>query len=121
VCPTTLQRLVKLRDELGRGDEAFTIVFVTVDPERDGPKEVGSYASAFRAPIIGLTGSPAQVDRVKELYGIFSQKVPDESGGYTIDHTATAMLFDRNGQFFATVSPQEQDAPALAKLKRMTA
>jgi protein SCO1/2 len=121
VCPTTLQRLVKLRDELGRGEESFNIVFVTVDPERDGPKEVGSYARAFGAPIIGLTGSPAQIDAVKNSYGIFSQKVPDQSGGYTVDHTATALLFDRNGQFFATISPQEQDRPALDKLKRITA
>ena len=121
VCPLTLQRLAKLRDDLGRGDGAFNIVFVTVDPERDGPKEVGGYARAFGGPIMGLTGSPAQIDLVKDQYGIFSKKVPDESGGYTVDHTATALLFDRYGKFVATVSPQEQDGPALAKLKRITA
>ncbi len=120
VCPTTLQRLVKLRDDLGRGDQAFNIVFVTVDPGRDGPKEVGSYARAFGGPIIGLTGSPSQVDQVKERYGIFSQKVPDESGDYTVDHTATALLFDRNGKFAATIAPDEPDGPALAKLKRIS-
>src|SRR5436190_10204252 len=43
VCPTTLARLVKLRRQLGN-EGAFQIVFVTVDPERDGPKEVGNYA-----------------------------------------------------------------------------
>ena len=121
VCPMTLQRLVKLRDDLGRGDEGFNIVFVTVDPERDGPSEVGSYAEAFGGPIIGLTGSPAQIEQVKKQYGIFSRKVPDPSGGYTVDHTATALLFDRNGKFVATISPEEQDGPALAKLKRITA
>ena len=121
VCPTTLQRLVKLRDELSRGDDAFNIVFITVDPERDGPKEVGRYANEFEAPIIGLTGQPAQIERVKQLYGIFAQKVPDQSGGYSVDHTATAMLFGRDGQFFATISPQEPDGSALDKLKRVTA
>jgi protein SCO1/2 len=120
VCPTTLQRLVKLRGDLGRGDEAFNIVFVTVDPERDGPNEVGSYARAFGGPIIGLTGSPAQIGQVKERYGIFSQKVPDSSGGYTVDHTASALLFDRQGQFVATISPGEPDRPALDKLKRVS-
>ena len=37
VCPTTLSRLTRLRTKLGKGDEGFRIVFVTVDPERDGP------------------------------------------------------------------------------------
>ena len=120
VCPTTLARLVSLRKQLG-GDKPFNIVFVTVDPERDGPKEVGSYASAFGAPIIGLTGSPAQIDGVKKQFGIFSQKVPTAEGDYTVDHTATVLLFDRNGKFVATIAPDEKDGPALDKLKRITA
>src|SRR5262245_57275528 len=52
VCPTTLSRLVKLRRQLGGGDTSMSIVFITVDPERDGPAEVGSYASLFGAPVI---------------------------------------------------------------------
>ncbi|HEU5483112.1 MAG TPA: SCO family protein [Sphingomicrobium sp.] len=121
VCPTTLARLVKLRRELGRGEDSFAILFVTVDPERDGPKEVGAYADAFGAPVIGLTGSPAEIAQVKKDYGIFSQKVPDGSGSYSVDHTATVLLFDRDGDFAGTIAPDEQDAPALDKLRRVTA
>jgi protein SCO1 len=121
VCPTTLARLIQLRKQLNEGDRPFEIVFVTVDPERDGPTEVGKYAEVFDSPIIGLTGSPAQIERVKKQFGIFSKKVPDGSGGYTVDHTATVLLFGRNGQFSSTIAPEEQDDPALAKLKRITA
>jgi protein SCO1 len=121
VCPTTLARLVKLRGDLGRGEDAFNIVFVTVDPERDGPEQVGTYEQAFGGPVIALTGSPAQIEQVKKQYGIYSQKTPDGSGSYSVDHTATVLLFDRNGGFVATLSPEEQDQPALDKLKRITA
>ena len=121
VCPNTLARLVKLRGDLGKGEDAFNIVFVSVDPERDTPEQVATYQTAFSGPVIPLTGSPAQVEQVKKQYGIFSEKVPVEGGDYTVDHTATVLLFDRNGKFVATVSPDEQDAPALAKLKRITA
>ena len=121
VCPTTLARLVKLRNELGAGDTSFQILFVTVDPERDGPSEVGKYAELFNSPVTGLTGTPAQIDQVKKQFGIFSRKVPDESGGYSVDHTSTVLLFDGRGRFTGTIAPEENDKAALAKLKRITA
>jgi protein SCO1/2 len=120
VCPTALARMVRLRRQLG-GDEVLNIVFVTVDPERDGPSEVGKYATLFDAPIVGLTGSPAAIERVKKQYGIFSQKVPDGSGGYSVDHTATVLLFGSDGEFVATIAPEEPDSMAVAKLRRITA
>ena len=121
VCPTTLARMVKLRNELGDKERPFEIVFVTVDHERDGPAEVGKYAELFNSPVIGLTGTPAQIAQVKKQFGIYSRKVPDESGGYTVDHTAIVLLFDRNGQFTGTIAPEESDSAALAKLRRITA
>jgi protein SCO1 len=121
VCPTTLARLVQLRNQLGKGEDAFNIVFVTVDPQRDVPEQVATYENAFGGPVIALTGSPAQIEQVKKQYGIYSEAVPLDGGGYTVDHTATALLFDRYSNFVATISPEEQDAPALDKLKRITA
>lgn len=121
VCPTTLARMVRLRQQLAAGERPFEILFVTVDPERDGPTEVGKYAELFDSPVTGLTGSPAQIEQVKKQFGIFSQKVPDGSGGYSVDHTSTVLLFDRGGAFSGTIAPEEQDAAALAKLKRITA
>jgi protein SCO1/2 len=121
VCPTTLARMVRLRQQLGAGDGAFQILFVTVDPERDGPAEVGKYAELFNSPVTGLTGSPAQIEQVKKQFGIFSQKAPDSSGGYSVDHTSTVLLFDRKGDFSGTIAPEEGDTAALAKLKRITA
>ena len=120
VCPTTLARMVRLRQQLGAGDRPFEILFVTVDPKRDGPAEVGKYAELFDSPVTGLTGSPAQIEQAKKQFGIFSQQVPDGSGGYSVDHTATVLLFDRQGKFTATIAPEEQDSAALAKLRRIS-
>ena len=116
VCPTTLSRLVKLRREAG-GDDKFRIVFVTIDPANDGPKEVGQYATLFNAPIIGLTGSQPQIDAVKKQYGIYAEPVPHAAMGEQMNHTASVLLFDRHGQFQSTISPDEADADALAKIK----
>lgn len=121
VCPTTLARLVRLRQQLGAGERPFEIVFISVDPERDKPEDVGKYAKLFDSPVIGLTGSPAQVKQVERQFGIFSQKVPQPGGDYTVNHSSAVMLFDRNGKFAGTISMEETDPPALAKLKRISA
>ncbi|MES2120557.1 MAG: SCO family protein [Pseudomonadota bacterium] len=115
VCPTTLARMVKLRRQVG-GEDKFNIVFVTIDPKNDGPKEVGQYADLFNSPIIGLTGSQTQIDKVKKQYGIFAEPSPNPMPGKQMDHSAMILLFDRDGKFQATVSPDEPDAQALAKL-----
>ncbi|HEU0310411.1 MAG TPA: SCO family protein [Sphingomicrobium sp.] len=119
VCPTTLARLVKLRRELGKGNEALSIVFISVDPERDTPAEVDNYLKLFETPLVGLTGTPSQIDQVKKQFGIYSRKVEQPGGGYSVDHTASVILLDRNGQFVATLSPEEGDAVALDKLRRI--
>jgi len=123
VCPNTLARLVRLRQQLNKGETPFQIVFVTVDPERDNPQAVGSYAKLFNSPIIGLTGTRAQIDQVAKQHAIYEAKVPDASApdGYTMDHGAAALLFGRDGKFVATIAQEEGDDAALAKLKRITA
>jgi protein SCO1/2 len=118
VCPTTLSRLVKLRREAAN-DQALRIVFVTIDPANDSPKEVGQYANLFNAPIVGLTGSQGQIDQVKKQYGIFAEPVGHAAMGKEMEHTATVLLFDRAGQLAGTIAPTEPDADALAKLKQL--
>lgn len=120
VCPTTLSRLVRLRRKVAN-DQAMHILFVTIDPANDGPKEVGQYAGLFDAPIIGLTGAQSQIDQVKRQYGIYAEPVPHAAMGKGMEHTATVLLFDRNGNFTGTISPDETDRDAVAILKKLVA
>ena len=118
VCPTTLSRLVRLRREAAN-DQALHIVFITIDPAHDGPKEVGQYATLFNAPIIGLTGSQPQIDQVKKQYGIFAQPSAHPMAGKEMMHTATVLLFDRAGGYEGTISLGDSDVDALEKMKML--
>jgi protein SCO1/2 len=120
-CPTTLARLARLRAAIGKGDKAFAIVFVSVDPERDTPAEMARYATLFGTSIVALTGTPQAIAAIKKAYGIYSAKVAQGAGDYTIDHTATVFLMDRAGKFVATITPDEGDVAAKAKLERLAA
>ena len=119
VCPTTLARLARLRAALGKGADSFAIVLVTVDPERDTPPVMASYAELFGTPVIALTGSVAAIERVKQQFGVYSAKVPQGGGDYGVDHTATVFLIDGAGKFMATIAPDEDDPAARAKLERL--
>jgi len=118
VCPTTLSRLVKLREQAG-GEDKFQIVFVTIDPANDGPKEVGQYATLFNSPIIGLTGTQAQIDQVKKQYGIFAQPSAHAMPGKEMEHSSTVLLFDGKGTFAGTISTVDPDADLIPKLKAL--
>lgn len=118
VCPTTLARLTKLR-RAAANDQAMHVVFITIDPANDGPREVGQYAGLFGAPIIGLTGTQAEIDQVKKQYGIHAEPTPHAGKGQEMMHTGSVLLFDRAGQFAGTISATESDADAVAKLKKL--
>ena len=103
VCPSTLSLFARARSQLQGtpASEAVRFVFVSVDPERDRPEEVRRYVELFDPAIIGLTGTPEQVQQVIEAWGIAVQKVPvspDNPDVYTIAHTASVFLVDRAGR-----------------------
>jgi protein SCO1/2 len=118
VCPVTLGRLVNLRKQAG-SEQALTILFVTIDPANDGPKEVGQYAGLFGSPITGLTGTPPQIEAVKKLYAIHAAPVPHAPAGKEMEHTGAVLLFDRSGQFVTTLRADEPDAAALEKMRAL--
>ena len=121
VCPTTLYEAGGWLDALGDKADDVTIVFVSVDPERDTPDQLKSYLSSFDPRIVGLTGSREQVDDVVSKYRVYAKKVPLDDGDYTMDHSAAVMLFDGDGDFAGTIDYRESKESAVAKLERLVA
>ena len=103
VCPATLALFARARAQLAGsgGAEGVQFIFVTVDPERDGPEEVRRYVELFDPAIVGLTGTPEQIRAVTQAWGIAVQKVPlssQDPGAYTVTHSAAVLLVDRRGR-----------------------
>ena len=120
VCPTTLAEMSALRQQLKLGPDKLKIVFATVDPARDTVKQLTEYLSGFGTPIIGLTGTDAEVEQAKAAFGIYSKKGPDDgSGTYLVDHTATVFLLGKDGEFEGTIAYGEDQKVAAEKLQRL--
>jgi protein SCO1/2 len=123
ICPGTLSDMTALMDELDRGPMAekakrFRILFVTVDPERDTREVLTSYLSAFDGRIAGLVPTAAELPAIARQFAAFYEKVPTSSG-YTMNHTASVYLFDREGRFAGTIDIKESRANQIAKLTRL--
>ena len=114
-----LTRMAQLRQRLGTRGMDFNIVFVSVDPGHDTARTIGSYLELFGTPIIGLTGSDAQLERIVKAFHVFYRKVPVEGGDYTVDHTATVFLMDGDGRFVSTIDYHEAPDVALQKVERL--
>ncbi len=100
VCPKTLADLSMAMDQLGSDSDGVQVLFVSVDPDRDTPVRTDQYAKGFNPTFVGMTGSPDDIARVAGAYGVFYQKqdAPSSSAGYLVDHSATVLLIDRQGQ-----------------------
>ncbi len=120
VCPTTLAETTGWRAELGLDETDLRIIFVSVDPERDTLEVMKEYVAFFGGPVIGLTGTPEQVETAKSVFGVFSKKVEDPGvADYLVDHTASVLMIDRDGNFLGTIVYEENRETALAKIRRL--
>jgi len=121
VCPTTLTHISAWLKALGPDADKLNVVFVTIDPERDTPKQLATYLSSFDPRIHGLTGTPAQVDKVADEYRVYHKKIPLPGGSYTMDHSAVIYVLDRNGGFASVLTYDQPDAKALATIRALLA
>lgn len=76
LCPLTLERLQRMRSELGARGEALRILLISVDPARDTPERMARYVRNFGPGVIGLTGSPAELALVRRAYGAYVTIMP---------------------------------------------
>ncbi|MEO1537017.1 MAG: SCO family protein [Pseudomonadota bacterium] len=115
VCPTTLGDIQTWQAELPDPEE-LNIFFVTVDPERDTAEILGDYVGWVDG-VQGVTGSPAEVDKALQAFRVYAARVPLEGGDYTMDHSASVLLFDRRGRYTDRIRYQEGIDSAVAKLQ----
>ncbi|WP_341863783.1 SCO family protein [Gymnodinialimonas sp. 57CJ19] len=118
VCPTTLSDISGWLDALGDEAASLNVIFITVDPERDTVAAMAEYVSYFHPAIRGWTGPEEQIARAAEGFRAVIERVPTDSGDYTMNHTASVFLFNAEGQFVTTIDYHEARDFALPKIRR---
>ncbi|SFJ27741.1 SCO family protein [Albimonas pacifica] len=101
ICPTTLAEIAQVMDDLGPQAGAVQPLFISVDSDRDTPMELAEYVPQFHPSILGLAGTPEQIEAAAASFKIFYERVPEEAApdGYTMGHASQVFLFDPDGGF----------------------
>jgi protein SCO1/2 len=118
VCPTTLGEIAGWQEELAADGKQLRVFFVTVDPERDTTEMLRDYVS-WVPGVVGVSGSPDEIAKAIKAFRIFASKVPLDDGGYTMDHSASLLLFDAKGRFVEPIGYGEDPTRAMDKLARL--
>jgi cytochrome oxidase Cu insertion factor (SCO1/SenC/PrrC family) len=121
VCPSGLQVIAAAIDKLGPKGQSITPLFISVDPERDTPAQLASYVKSFHPRLVGLTGTPAEVEAVAKAYRVYVKMVtdPKSTAGYTIDHSSIIYVMGPDGAYrthFTHTTNADVMAERLAKL-----
>jgi protein SCO1/2 len=99
VCPTALATLAAAMGLLGAQADRVQGVFVTLDPERDGPVLLQRYVAAFHPRFVALRGDTAATAAAARAFKVFHQKVAGtQPSSYTLDHTAALYVLDPQGR-----------------------
>ena len=121
VCPTTLSEISNWLKLLGNDAAKLQPIFVTADPERDTIEVLKQYVGYFDSRIVALRPSMQQLDQFVKDFKIYYKKGPVQDGGYSVDHTASVLLFRKDNSFFGTIDFHEDGDVAIAKLRRLLA
>lgn len=115
VCPVTLGRLRSIMERLPDDvAERVRVLFVSVDPDRDGPQALRSYTAQFGERFIGLTGTRDQLDALTKRYRTtYGYGEPDEDGNYEVSHGSAVYAFDADGEARLLIRNSD-DADAIA-------
>ncbi len=108
-------------EKLGSDAAKLQPLFVTVDPHRDTRELMRDYLQSFDSRIIGLTGTPDQIDGVLKEYRVYvARQESSEADGndYLISHSAYIYLMDPDGKFVNVIQSGEAGDDIAAWLRQ---
>ncbi len=97
VCPITLATLAGARKKLGAAAAGVQVVYITVDPQRDDAAQMRRFLGSFDPTFVGGVGTIAQIEVAEKSYGISVARKVNADGSYTIGHSSSIYMIDRDG------------------------
>ena len=99
VCPTSMQELAQVKQELGADSDRLQGIFISVDPERDTLEMLKAYMANFDPGFLALRPTPEELPALTKNFKIYYKKVDGTTPtSYTMDHSAGSYVYDPQGR-----------------------
>jgi protein SCO1/2 len=135
LCPLELQKLGKVLNLMGAGDE-LQVIFVSVDPERDVQDKLADYVGFFHPQIIGLRGSNSELAKFSQFFGAAYDRsaivdtklltipaginMPTDVGDqYQVNHSARVFVVNPAGKFIGSFAPPYTAEDILSDMQKL--
>ncbi|MEU8454837.1 SCO family protein [Streptomyces griseoaurantiacus] len=93
VCPLTMNNIAVAKKQLPRAEQdKLRVVFVTTDPERDTPAELGKWLKGIDPDIVGLTGGFAKTQAAARSLGISIEPTTKDKNGKVVSTHGTQVI-----------------------------
>lgn len=121
ICPTTLAQLAAAISNLPESlQQQVQVLFVSVDPQRDGGQRLAEYAGAFGSSVMGLTGDQDQLQQLTRRYRVtYGYDEPDADGYYNVSHSSAVFAFNADGQVKLLLRDDLTPAQLAADIQRL--
>jgi protein SCO1/2 len=121
ICPTTLATLAQANRQLGDlpQESRPRVLLVSVDPERDTPAILAPYVRFFDPSFLAATGSLTATAAAAAAFSVPYAKVPQDGGGYTLDHGSGIFVVGPTGGTVAYLSAPHDAAQIAANYRRI--
>ena len=87
ICPFDLMRNAQVVELLKNENIKIKPIFITLDPNRDTLETLKEYTDFHHNDMIGLTGSEKDIQKIKDIFMVYSQMPNDLSGDYILNHS----------------------------------
>lgn len=120
-CPAMLANVAVALDGLDPAvRDRIQVLFITSDPARDSPRAMRRFLDRFDPSFEGLTGKPAELERVAADLGIALTGVTRlPGGGYDVGHSSQLIGFAPDGRARVVWPPDDVTVPGLREDLRM--
>ena len=121
ICPVYMNVLERTADRFqdaltSEEFELFQVLFVSVDPTRDGVEEVREFVARYSDSFLGITGSETKIKDFAEQVGVGYERIASTSElQYLVEHQGHLVVFNPHGDCMGYIK-EPFDTVQLTKL-----
>ena len=115
VCPLDVARNAVAFDILKEQGEDVSLVFITIDPQRDTSEVLADYTDVMHPEMVALGGSPEQIENAAGVYRAYYDRSPGQDDEFYLMNHSTFTYLMMPGNEMAAFFRRDETPESMAE------